>query len=143
MSTYLASALWNNSIHHFSSSGYGFTPRRNRHQAVLLLRIQRWRIHQLKKNSICAFYDESNAFPSTSWKALTNATVLDAQTEDTNLLVRRFTHMLSMVSDNNDDFLMFRPGCGDRQGGPPAAQRYILAQDTIIERWSQQSSSSK
>ena len=40
-----------------------------------------------------------------------------------------------MIHDGNGMAMMYRPQCGDRQGDPPAAQRYVDSQDPVLVKW--------
>ena len=51
------------------------------------------------------------------------------------LLVGRFTRALCVLEDSSEQCILYRPQCGDRQGDPPAAQRYIRGQDKLIRPW--------
>ncbi len=48
---------------------------------------------------------------------------------------QRCTHMVCILGDNTGALHTLRPTVDDRQGDGPAAQRYVWATDTHLERW--------
>ena len=87
------------------------------------------------------FYDETNAFPSMGWKWLCEATTEAVPAESCRLCCDRFLRMLMVLQDSEERCVLLRPGCGDRQGDGPAAQRYVLAQDRLVRAWAESTTS--
>ena len=81
------------------------------------------------------FFDGINAFPSMSWDHLDAATGLTVGSPDALLLWSRYHRAASAVADADGTCLVVRPQIGDKQGDGPAAERYILAQDPVLDRW--------
>jgi hypothetical protein len=104
---------------------------------VLHLKLLRWRARKAGRGSVVCFYDEINAFPSMSWPSVHKATCLTACDDDAALLVQRYEQALGIINDADGHSLLYRTQRGDRQGDGPASQRYILAQDPSLRRWTQ------
>ena len=59
--------LWQRLRPRFAASHYGFVPGRRREQAVLLARLQLWRVAAMGAFVAASLWDSRNAFPSTRW----------------------------------------------------------------------------
>ena len=68
------------------------------------------------------------------WDALDRATYFQADPENGRLLWTRYHRTASLLMDSNDHCLVVRPQTGDKQGDGPAAERFVLAQDTYLEK---------
>ena len=70
-----------------------------------------------------------------AWTALHEATTAGASLADCGLCCARFRRILVALQDGEGCCVLLRPGCGNRQGDGPAAQRYVLAQDVRLREW--------
>ena len=72
-----------------------------------------------------------------AWPALDRATGLGKKDDGDRLLWQRCHRAAAALYDQTGAAAIMRASQGDRQGDGPAAQRYNLAQDLVLETWMQ------
>jgi hypothetical protein len=117
----------------FAANSYGFIVCRRREQAVLLMRLLRWRLHRLNLCSISAFWDMSNAFPSMAWGRLDAAVDECASLVDGWFQKTRYRRDVVLVQGPESMITAVRAFSGDRQGDVSAPQKFVLAFDPAVE----------
>ncbi|MFM7983655.1 MAG: hypothetical protein ACKPKO_30460, partial [Candidatus Fonsibacter sp.] len=130
-----ASALWKKRRRPQAVSQYGYSPCRQHLHAVLALRLQLWFLRSQRRHGVAVFFDATNAFPSVAWHALDAATNISDEPDDGVLLWHRYHRAGTVIGDADGFSVILRSQQGDRQGDGPAAQRFTLAYDAVLELW--------
>eukprot|EP00959_Pyramimonas_sp_CCMP1952_P060491 1263778-Pyramimonas_sp.AAC.1 len=102
----------------------GFLRARRREDAIVTNMCFSWRLSQAGYSWVDSLKDLSNAFASSKWEALDQATRTLVQPRDLNLCRQRFRRA-GCVLPAADGPLFLRPGCGSLQGDPYAVRSFV------------------
>jgi len=127
--------LWQKRRGFSTHNASGFRKHRRREQTIMQVKICRWTMDDLKLNWIAAFYDQANAFASTSHQII-DKTVYDClEWEDAVLIVGRHRFGMTFLQADDGGWILFGLGCGDLQGDKAAPDKFLQVFDPRVQRW--------
>jgi hypothetical protein len=124
---------WNRSPFNYRQNAYGFIVKRRREEAVLVIRVLKWRLRQLKLGSLSCFWDLSNAFPSMAYDQIDDAVDRSAPQHEGWFLKQRYRRCIMIIRGPDGIITAMRALTGDRQGDVAAPLKFVITLDPHID----------
>ena len=91
-----AGGLWRRTRRIYHGEHYGFAQNRCKDQAMVLVKVVRWRLRKQGDGALSVFSDQSNAFPSVAWERLGVVTQQGIAEADRGLMCGRPQYTLAL-----------------------------------------------
>eukprot|EP00971_Amphidinium_carterae_P110245 2184157-Amphidinium_carterae.1 len=117
----------------------GFTAHRRREQTIVQLQATAWKLQQERQGWVGVFYDQSNAFPSVKYGALssaaTSAVACAFTPSATEIMNGRHERAMCFLQADSHAWTLFALGCGHLQGDRVAPEKFNMVFDPHVQAW--------